>query len=68
MYKRSSRERRQIGKKVSFPLTDSSGCVIPFNRSRLPERRLNNYVLTETSEEEFLLACINIALDEKRSR
>ena len=55
MNKRSTKERRQIGKCVSFPFTDSNGCVVPFNRSRQPERRMNNYVLNEIYVEEFTL-------------
>ncbi|MDH3978915.1 MAG: hypothetical protein OEU91_00215 [Gammaproteobacteria bacterium] len=55
MKTRTAKERRQLGKPASFPLTDRSGCVVPFNRSRQPERRMNNYVLNEIYVEEFTL-------------
>jgi hypothetical protein len=55
MKTRNAKERRQLGKLANFPLTDSSGCVVPFNRSRQPERRMNNYVLNEIYVEEFTL-------------
>jgi hypothetical protein len=66
MRKRKEKERRQIGKPVSFPITDSSGCVVLFNRSRLAERQLNNYVLKEMNGEEYLLACIESVLGTKQ--
>jgi len=54
MSKRNSAERRSFGNKVTFPLQDNSGCVVPFNRSRQPDRRLNNYLLKEIGGAEFL--------------
>lgn len=35
-------------------MLDGNGCVVPFNRSRRPERRLNNYIVEEISDREFL--------------
>jgi hypothetical protein len=65
MKKRGSRERRQFGKTAGFPLTDSNGCVVMFNRSRQPERRMNNYVLQDASNEDYLVACINTVLGQQ---
>lgn len=65
MKKRGSKERRQFGKPAGFPLTDSNGCVVMFNRSRQPERRMSNYVLLDAGNEEYLIACINTALEHK---
>jgi hypothetical protein len=56
MEKRNAKERRQLGKPVRFPLTDSSGCIVLFNRSRQPERRMNNYILYEINTTGFTLA------------
>lgn len=56
MEKRNAKERRQLGKPACFPLTDSSGCIVLFNRSRQPERRMNNYILYEINATEFTLA------------
>ena len=44
---RRIRERRQLGKVVRFPFSDSNGCVVPFNRSRQPDRRKSNYGVRE---------------------
>ena len=44
---RRIRERRRLGRKVRFPFTDSDGCVVPFNRSRQPDRRKSNYGVRE---------------------
>jgi len=35
-------------------MVDGNGCVVPFNRSRQPERRLNNYIVEEIGVREFL--------------
>jgi hypothetical protein len=29
-------------------MTDGKGCIIPFDRSRIPDRRLNNLKLEDT--------------------
>jgi hypothetical protein len=57
LLKRDSKERRKFGSRTRFPMVDSSGCEVPANRSRQPERRLNNYVIEEISAREFLLRC-----------
>ncbi len=36
-------------------MTDTSGCVVPFDRSRIPDRRLNNLKLAEADVEFFHL-------------
>ena len=51
-------DRRRLGPARSFPLTDQSGCVIPFNRSYTPDRRLQSYQVSEIDTEEFCLGCM----------
>jgi hypothetical protein len=38
-----------------FPLKDNAGCIIPFNRSNKPDRRLRSLALREIDCEEFSL-------------
>jgi hypothetical protein len=52
-------DRRKYVAAPDFPLTDRAGCIIPFNRSRKPDRRLHNYLLEEIDNEEFHLAVIH---------
>jgi hypothetical protein len=40
---RRIRERRCYQRITRFPLTDRSGCVVLFNRSSQPDRRLGNF-------------------------
>jgi hypothetical protein len=40
---RRIRERRRFQRVTGFPLTDCSGCVVLFNRSNQPDRRLGNF-------------------------
>jgi hypothetical protein len=40
--KRSDRDRRRFQRISGFPLTDRHGCVVPFNRSHRPDRRLDS--------------------------
>jgi len=54
LLKRNSNERRGFGNNAGFPMVDCAGCVVPFNRSRQPERRLNNYIIEEIDAREFL--------------
>jgi hypothetical protein len=49
------RQRRNYAVISLFPLTDDKGCIVPFDRSRIPDRRLNNLKLTETDVEFFHL-------------
>jgi len=39
-------DRRRYGAAKRFPLQDYAGCIIPFNRSRRPDRRLQSYRLS----------------------
>ena len=43
-------QRRNYAVIRTFPLTDHRGCIVPFDRSRIPDRRLNNLKLVETGE------------------
>ena len=40
-------QRRSYKVVEKFPLTDSNGCVVPFDRSRVADRRLNSLELKE---------------------
>ena len=46
-------DRRRYGAANRFPLEDHAGCIIPFNRSSNPDRRLKSYHLREIDQEEF---------------
>ena len=46
-------DRRKYVAAPSFPLIDHAGCIIPFNRSRKPDRRLQNYLLLEINIGDF---------------
>jgi len=46
-------QRRNYAVTRVFPLTDDRGCIVPFDRSRIPDRRLNNLKLAETGVEFF---------------
>ncbi len=48
-------DRRRYGMTKRFPLKDNTGCIIPFNRSIKPDRRLHNLELSEIDCEEFTL-------------
>jgi hypothetical protein len=48
-------DRRQYGMANRFPLKDNAGCIIPFNRSNKPDRRLRSLALREIDCEEFSL-------------
>jgi hypothetical protein len=48
MQEKRTRQRRNYAATQGFPLTDSRGCIVPFDRSRMPDRRLNNLKLEET--------------------
>jgi hypothetical protein len=39
--RRISQRRRNRGD-IKFPITDGGGCIVPFDRSRISERRLQN--------------------------
>ena len=52
MRKRAT-DRRRYGAANRFPLRDHTGCIIPFNRSRRPDRRLQSYRLSVIDEEEL---------------
>jgi len=48
-------QRRNYAAIRSFPLTDDRDCFVLFDRSRIPDRRLNNLKLVETGAEFFRL-------------
>lgn len=48
-------DRRQYGMANRFPLEDKAECIIPFNRSNKPDRRLRNLALRVIDCEEFSL-------------
>jgi len=52
-------QRRSYAPKREFPLTDSNGCIVPFDRSRIPDRRLNNLQVVETEVRNFHLGRIS---------
>jgi len=52
-------DRRQYGMANRFPLEDNAGCIIPFNRSNKPDRRLRSLALREIDCEEFSLYSVN---------
>ncbi|MDH3830397.1 MAG: hypothetical protein OEV12_02495 [Gammaproteobacteria bacterium] len=47
MAEKRIRQRRTYVAASKFPFTDSSGCVVPFDRSRIADRRLNDLALKE---------------------
>lgn len=49
------RQRRSYKVVEKFPLTDGNGCVVPFDRSRMADRRLNSLVLKELNAGSGLL-------------
>lgn len=48
MREQRTRQRRNYATISTFPLTDDRGCIVPFDRSRIPDRRLNNLKVVET--------------------
>lgn len=46
-------QRRNYEPANKFPMTDKSGCIVPFDRSRIADRRLNILVLKELKKERF---------------
>ncbi len=48
MQEKRAGQRRNYAVTRRFPLTDNRGCIVPFDRSRIPDRRLNNLKLVET--------------------
>jgi hypothetical protein len=48
MREQRTRQRRNHATIRTFPLTDDRGCIVPFDRSRIPDRRLNNLKVVET--------------------
>jgi hypothetical protein len=48
MQERRIRQRRVCRTDIMFPLRDRSDCIVPFDRSRIPDRRQQNPVQGET--------------------
>lgn len=48
MQEKRTAQRRSYAPGRTFPLTDGTGCIVAFDRSRIPDRRLNNLALEET--------------------
>ena len=42
-------QRRNYSVTRAFPLQDDRGCIVPFDRSRVADRRLNSLQLEETA-------------------
>jgi len=42
MQERRIRQRRRGRAGIKFPMTDGGGCIVPFDRSRISERRVQN--------------------------
>ena len=59
MAEKRTRQRRTYGAASQFPFTDSSGCVVPFDRSRIADRRLNDLVLKELGVNRVKLKSVN---------
>ncbi len=59
MAEKRTRQRRTYGAANKFPFTDSSGCVVPFDRSRIADRRLNDLVLKELDINRVKLIRVN---------
>ena len=59
MAEKRIRQRRSYGTASKFPFTDSNGCVVPFDRSRIADRRLNNLVLKELDVNRVKLKRVN---------
>jgi hypothetical protein len=53
MKEKRVRQRREYGPVNRFPMTDKTGCIVPFDRSRIADRRLKNLVLKELETERF---------------
>ncbi|HYQ71005.1 MAG TPA: hypothetical protein VET88_03645, partial [Gammaproteobacteria bacterium] len=47
MQDQRTRQRRNYAATRTFPLTDDRGCIVPFDRSRIADRRLNSLKLEE---------------------
>jgi len=48
MQEKRNAQRRNYAVNRAFPLTDDRGCIVPFDRSRLADRRLNSLKLERT--------------------
>jgi hypothetical protein len=53
MLEKRAGQRRNYSVIRTFPLIDDMGCIVPFDRSRIPDRRLNNLKLEESGAEFF---------------
>ena len=59
MAEKRTRQRRTYGAAGKFPFTDSRGCVVLLDRSRIADRRLNDLVLKELSVNRVNLKRVN---------
>ena len=59
MKERRVLQRRTYGSANKYPMLDNSGCVVPFDRSRIADRRLNNLALQELEAEIVFLRRLN---------
>lgn len=48
MRNKRRRQRRSYAPARTYPLVDDAGCIVPFNRSRRADRRLNDLQVLET--------------------
>jgi hypothetical protein len=53
MLEKRTGQRRDYAVIRTFPLIDDRGCIVPFDRSRIPDRRLNNLKLEVAGAEFF---------------
>ena len=60
MREKRVKQQRNHGSASKFPMTDSRGCVVLIDRSRIADRRLNNLVLEEIEVEEVHLKKVNL--------
>lgn len=59
MHRKRAGERRQYSSARIFPIIDDTGSLVAVNRSHTPDRRLENYQLTEIDTAETAQASVN---------
>ena len=60
MREKRVKQQRHYGSAIKFPMTDSRGCIVLIDRSRIADRRLNSLVLEELEAEEVHLKQVDI--------
>lgn len=59
MHRKRTGERRQYNSARIFPIFDNAGSLVAVNRSHIPDRRLDNYQLSEINPAEIALTTAN---------